>query len=236
MMTDPFRAEITDIFSSIQGEGIFVGAKQIFVRFRDCNMKCEYCDETREGEIKNVLPDELMDMVRSLEITKGPHHSVSLTGGEPLLYAGFLNRFLRLLVEDEHKTYLETNGTLPEALLQVIDLVDIVAMDFKLPSSTGAKAFWNEHREFLNIARRKKIFVKAIVTASTVKDDIEKAIEIIKSVDRHIPFILQPATPRKDVEKGINSNTILDFLEAGAKHNLENIRIIPQIHKMLDMK
>jgi len=52
--------------------------------------------------------------------------------------------------KDRHfKLYLETNGTLPHELSMIIDLVDIVAMDFKLPSSTGGKAYWREHADFL---------------------------------------------------------------------------------------
>ena len=84
------EAEITDIFSSVQGEGIFVGAKQVFVRFKRCNMNCVFCDEQRDADPRLFTTETLMGAISSIEESKGMHHSVSLTGGEPLMYADFL--------------------------------------------------------------------------------------------------------------------------------------------------
>jgi len=230
------KAEIVDIFSSVQGEGIFFGAKQIFVRFRRCNLACDFCDELSDAPYKEYTPAELMSAVASLDNSKGPHHSVSLTGGEPLLYPEFLKVFLKILKEKRFKSYLETNGMLPAELSSVIELVDIVAMDFKLPSSTGERELWKEHLEFLKIASAKKIFVKAVVTPNTSEKDIEKAAEIIKKVRETIPFILQPATPVKTDDKKVGNETLMKFLDIWSRHDLDNIRIIPQVHKMLNVK
>lgn len=230
-------ADILEIFSSIQGEGIFLGAKQIFIRFKRCSLSCVYCDENLDRPARKYSPLELMKEVKALEAAKGPHHSVSLTGGEPLLYAEFLRSFLKILKKNRNfRSYLETNGTLPYELAKVIDLIDIVAMDFKLPSSTGERPFWTEHFEFLKIASKKKVFVKAVVTQDTVKDDIEKAISLIKKMKKNIPFILQPATSVKPQDKEVNKNTLLGFLEIGLKNDLSNMRVIPQMHKILNVK
>jgi len=230
------EAEIVDIFSSVQGEGIFVGAKQIFIRFKRCNMNCVFCDEQKDAEARLYTPAALMEEVESLEEAKGIHHSVSLTGGEPLMYPDFLKAFLPLLRKKGKKSYLETNGTLPEELLGVIDLVDIVAMDFKLPSSTGERGFWDEHFEFLKIALKKNVFVKAVVTAATTVEDVEKAVELITRTGKKVPFILQPVTPVNLGDKEIPKETLLKFLEIGLKNKLEHIRVIPQVHKMLKLK
>lgn len=229
-------AYITEIFSSIQGEGIFVGAKQIFVRFRDCNLTCGYCDEPRRSMGKKYNPGSLMRAVQNICEKRGEHHSVSLTGGEPLCQAEFLKAFLKLLRRSGIKTYLETNGTLPEELEKVIDLLDIVAMDFKLPSSTGGRAFWDEHKKFLKIASRKKVFVKAIVTAGTIPADVKKAISIIKGFRGRIPFILQPVTPLKKTGKSVNNKRLLEFMEIGIANKLDDIRVIPQMHKIMGIK
>jgi organic radical activating enzyme len=230
------EAGITDIFSSVQGEGIFVGAKQIFVRFQRCNLNCVFCDERKDAEGRIYTPASLMEEIGSLEDAKGMHHSVSLTGGEPLMYSDFLKAFLPLLRKKEKKSYLETNGTLPDELAGIIDLVDIVAMDFKLPSSTGERGFWDEHFEFLKIALKKNVFVKAVVTPSTTAADVEKAVGLIMRAGKNIPFILQPATPVKLDDKEISRETLLKFLEIGLRNDLDHIRVIPQVHKMLRMK
>jgi len=230
------KADIVDIFSSIQGEGIFLGAKQIFVRFARCNLSCNFCDELNQAQPKCYTSAELMTEVEALDETKGPHHSISLTGGEPLMYTEFLKIFLKLLKEGKLRSYLETNGTLPCELRSVIDLVDIVAMDFKLPSSTGGGEYWKEHMEFLEIASAKKVFVKAVVTADTTEADIEKAAAIIKKVNGNIPFILQPATPVKGQEKNIDNSALLKFIDVWTAHKLDNIRVIPQVHKILKIK
>jgi organic radical activating enzyme len=230
------KAEITDIFSSVQGEGIFAGARQIFIRFKKCNMACEFCDTLNEGPVKEYSPTALIHEVKTLNDSRGAHHSVSLTGGEPLVYTEFLKSFLPLLKKNGFKTYLETNGTLFNELEDVIDFINIVAMDFKLPSSTGHRAYWKEHLEFLKIASRVKVFVKAVVTIDTKKDDIEEAVKLIRAVNKKIPFIIQPASPTKNFDKKVCPNRLLEFIDIALKNEVENSRVIPQIHKTLGLK
>jgi organic radical activating enzyme len=230
------KAEIVDIFSSIQGEGIFLGAKQIFVRFRRCNLACSFCDEAQDRPYKEYTSAELLEEVLSLDRSDGPHHSVSLTGGEPLIYTEFLKIFLRLLHGKKIKSYLETNGTLPDELSSIIEFVDIVAMDFKLPSSTLGRDYWREHADFLKVASKKKVFVKAVVTPDTTEEDIEKAADIVKQVKANIPFILQPATPTKEGGGAVVPSRLMRFLDVWAGKDLDNIRVIPQIHKILKVK
>ena len=230
------KAEITEIFSSVQGEGIFAGARQIFVRFKRCNMACEFCDTPNDIAGKEYTSAALMDEVKTIDGSNGPHHSISLTGGEPLVYAEFLKSFLPLLKKAGFKSYLETNGTLPDELDGVIDLIDIVAMDFKLPSSTGTRAYWREHLEFLKIAARKKVFVKSVVTTDTKKEDVKKAVRLIRTVNKKIPFIMQPATPVRNFDKRPGENRLLEFLDIALKEKIENSRVIPQMHKILGVK
>lgn len=229
-------ADISEIFSSVQGEGIFVGARQIFVRFKECNLSCSFCDESRKGPAKKYTPRSLLREIEAIAEKRGIHHSVSLTGGEPLCYPGFLRDFLKLLRKRGMKSYLETNGTLPDELAGVIGYTDIVAMDFKLPSSTGERAFWGEHKKFLKIATKKIVFVKAIVTADTTASDMKKAIRIVRGFGRLIPLILQPVTPARNSGKGIDNKRLLEFMEMGIAGDLDHIRVIPQVHKMMGIK
>ena len=224
-------AKISEIFMSLQGEGLYVGVPQIFVRFYGCNISCSFCD-TKQSSYKTLTRDALLSKL--LEY-KDPHHSVSLTGGEPLLQADFIQEFLREYDKFYKKRmYLETNGILYKELSKVIDYVDIIAMDFKLPSSTGLKGFWKEHENFLKIAKQKEIFVKAVITDSTTIEDITRMSDIIKHVSYEIPVVLQPVSPLN----GIKEASIKDIMHfknvVGGSTN--RVDIIKQTHKIIGIK
>ncbi|HXV19306.1 MAG TPA: 7-carboxy-7-deazaguanine synthase QueE [Candidatus Omnitrophota bacterium] len=228
------QTEISEVFSSLQGEGPYLGVKQIFVRFGRCNMHCGYCDELdkmAEGKFKSVSMRDLLDDVMRLEKEKGEHHSVSLTGGEPLFYTPFLKNFLPKLKEKGFITYLEANGTLPRELGEVIRYCDIIAMDLKPASSTGDRAFWRQHESFLKIAIQKDVFVKVVVTPGTLEEDIARCVNLVRSVNPALPFIFQPLSD----PFGINAKA-LALIEGSffslAKSSLHNVRVIPQMHKI----
>ena len=123
------HAFIKEIFQSIQGEALYIGEKQIFIRFCGCNLSCKYCDTDfkKDEEVKIFgLDKQLSNPVSAeklLEIIKNyDAKTISLTGGEPLLQTDFLREFLPLT---NKKIYLETNGTLPEKLLYMFVLVQV---------------------------------------------------------------------------------------------------------------
>ncbi len=125
-----------------------------------------------------------------------------------------------------------TNGTLPDALAETIKDIDIIAMDIKLPSSTRQKAFWAEHKDFLKVASRKEVFVKAVVSLNTRKEDILKAVKLVAAIDPEILFILQPNY--LDMKKGIIEEC-LGHQKLSAKF-LKDVRILPQVHKFMKLR
>ena len=140
-------AKISEIFRSIQGEGKYIGVPQVFVRFAECNLNCRYCD-TRHVSSSAVLDDvdfKEMDVdcvLSSVNELGAGCHSVSLTGGEPLLQEAFLTALLPRLRDAGFKNYLETNGILWKSLIGVIEYGSVFAMVVKLPSSTGLGPYW----------------------------------------------------------------------------------------------
>lgn len=229
------KADLVEIFSSFQGEGLFVGAKQIFIRFAGCNLNCSFCDTQKDAVIKDATIDEVLKEVVELEKTEGRHHSVSLTGGEPLLHVSFLEELLPKLKERAFKTYLETNGTLSEELKRVIDYVDIVAMDIKLPSSTDMPPLWEEHAQFLKIAKEKDLFIKVVVTENTSENDIIKARDMVEGFNGNVPLILQPASIDEKGSFKVAKKRLLGYLNL-SEERLKNVRVIPQVHKFMGVK
>lgn len=227
-------AKVTEIFLSIQGEGVYAGEPHIFVRFHGCNMRCVFCDTPQgeppgESSLRSVV-DRIGDADKDRTA-----RSVTITGGEPLLHSHFLKVLLPPLKERGYKIHLDTNGTLPDKLRDIIDLVDIIAMDIKLPSSTKDKGFWDEHLEFLRTAKAKEVFIKMIITSETYEVDIDRAVGLIESVDRKIALILQPASESGEF-RGVPQASKLMEWQKRAQARLKDVRVIPQLHKIEGIK
>lgn len=229
------KADLVEIFSSFQGEGPYIGVKQIFIRFAGCNLNCSFCDTPNDVAFKNVTISQVMEKVKDLEEACGVHHSVSLTGGEPLLQVDFLAHLLPILKEQNFKTYLETNGTLIEALKRIIKYIDIIAMDIKLPSSSGMPPLWQNHTDFLNIAKEKDVFVKVVVTEDTLENDILEARNIVERFDEDIIFVIQPASVDNKGSFKVSEEKLLDYFGLSRKR-LRDVRIIPQLHKIVGIR
>jgi 7-carboxy-7-deazaguanine synthase len=228
------NAKILEIFRSVQGEGRYAGVPQVFVRFFECNMHCVWCDTPAsigdgKREYKEMGLEEVLAQVNALYDNA---HSVSITGGEPLLQKDFLKSFCHALHREGRKTYLDTNGTLPDALAEIIKDIDIIAMDIKLPSSTQQKAFWAEHKEFLKIAKRREVFVKVVISLNTKVEEILKAAKLVAAIDPDILFILQPNY--LDMKKGVIEECV-GHQKSCAKI-LKDVRILPQVHKFMKLR
>lgn len=237
---------LREIFSSVQGEGPYVGCRHLFIRFAGCNLSCGYCDTPREEPpgckvevrpgtgsfmiIPNPLtPEEVGVLVSGIDL--GNHHAVSLTGGEPLLHPDFLKELIPLLNGTRRGIYLETNGTLPDALESVLPLVDSIAMDVKLPSATGMQPLWEEHRRFCETARNKEVFLKAVVVKGTPLDEVVTAAEMAEAAGATL--VLQPVTACEP-EKRPSPDELLR-LQYRALEVARDVRVIPQVHRFCGM-
>ena len=236
---------IIEIFSSIQGEGKYVGCRQIFIRLADCNLNCAYCDtdygraeyckvETAAGSmtfrrIKNPLTvEQVAEIVYNLVAV--PTQGLSITGGEPLIHWRFIRELSGAVRKFGLKILLETNGTLYEELAAVLDAVDIISMDIKLPSVVGRDLF-ELHRRFLEVARGKEVYVKIVVTGDTTLEEFLRAVRLVASVDRGIMLIVQPVTPCRGV-KAISAKKLLRLQEISLRE-VRDVRVIPQTHKLI---
>ena len=176
----------------------------------------------------------VLSVIGALESGAPGHHSVSLTGGEPLEQVEFLARLCPELGSAGIRTYLESNGVLPEALKKLLPHLDVIAMDYKLESASGARTDVEAHRAFLQIASAKEVFVKTVVTSVTSEEEVRGCAEMVAGVGRGIPLIIQPVTPVGEGMWAPSATQLIAFQAAGAGL-LDDVRVIPQCHKLLGL-
>ena len=215
---------IKEFFESIQGEGPDIGYNQLFIRFGRCNLNCKYCDTDFTTNLKEYSVDELLNEIKKYNNI----HSISLTGGEPLLDTNFLKEFLP---KANKKIYLETNGTLFNELKEIIDYVDIISMDIKLNSTSNNGDLFETHQKFIDIAKTKELFLKVVFDENITEEEITKTINLAK--ENNLEIILQPKMDGDDLK--ISHQGITNIYNKFVKEYTK-IRLIPQVHKFLNVR
>ncbi len=226
-----------------------MGHRQVFLRLARCNLDCAYCDTPfapqpncriedapGSGNFTGIANPVALETIYNIlyqwqQDSPGMHHSLSLTGGEPLVQVAALREWLPRLGE-LFPLFLETNGTLPEALAQVIDELEWISMDVKLESVCGSPTPWGRHEEFLRIARQKNCYVKAVVAEETPLEEILAAASLLRSIADEVPLILQPVT--RDGDCGLSALRLLELQRAVSRIH-SNVRIIPQTHRFIGL-
>lgn len=226
------KTKVKEFFVSIQGEGPYVGYKQLFIRFCECNLVCKYCDtEFRCGaDTSEYSPQELFDAITALDLTG--IHSVSLTGGEPLLENSFLKEFLPLVREAGlGKIYLETNATLSKKFSEIAQYIDIVSADIKLESATGIKGLNNRHDEFFAACSGVETYAKIVFDGEITDTEIQETAELAKKYELEVVLSPMMIGRKMSVDSEFITNVHNKYL-----HFYERVRVIPQVHKFLDVE
>ncbi|RLG24449.1 7-carboxy-7-deazaguanine synthase QueE [Methanosarcinales archaeon] len=241
-------ASMQEIFSSIQGEGIYAGVHQVFVRFCGCNLHCSYCDtlparamDVAHCRVENIPgckdfstlknPLSVEDVISSIErLWSASTRHVSLTGGEPLLQSVFIKQ----LAEGTNRPlYLETNSTLPDAAENIADVIDIAACDIKLEehhaSDDYASLFDRTLETVQKFYNNCEVFIKIIILPETTTDSLLPAVKAVADIDPCIPVVLQPVSSHAP-----NTLHLIELMDTAGEY-LDCVRVIPQMHKLLDL-
>jgi organic radical activating enzyme len=243
------EGNVSEIFVSFQGEGLHAGRRHLFVRLGGCPLRCRYCDQpeslvptptcrvvgpdgvrTRQNPL---TPAALAAEVRMLVALAPPIHRLALTGGEPLAQGEFVAAWL-----GDHApplpVLLETAGILPERLARILPFVETVSLDLKCPSNTGERARWEEHEACLRLVAgaQREVYVKMPVDEETRVEEVERGARLVAALLPTAPLFLTPLAQPPAGTLAISPGT-LERLHAHASALHADVRILPQIHKVL---
>lgn len=237
------RARVSEIFTSIEGEGIFVGKKTLFIRFSGCYLKCRWCDT------KYALPldsgtdyqiDEIKDLI--IKELQPFTYKVNFTGGEPLLQTEAVIELADFVKKQTNvKTYMESSCFDSELFSKVLPYIDICKIEFKTDDSKVVEdeeydnLILNEIKCLeLAVESNKATYIKIVVTNSTNLESFKNLVynisEKIKPSDI-LGLIIQPSF-------GIDQPTVNKLLDTYdiVQPMFPEVRIIPQLHKEIGAK
>jgi len=168
------RYYLSEIFFSINGEGLQIGIPMVFIRLSGCNLRCKWCD-TKYSWIQKDQKN-LEDIIH--EVEKYNTKWVCITGGEPLL-----QEIRHIIKKLKYRISLETNGTIYD---DVIKKVDFVSVDIKTPSS-GEKNDLTVLQKILDNMKDGQL--KAVISDKKDHAFVKRSLD---KLDLKFPLILQP--------------------------------------------
>ncbi len=205
-MPQPHTLKISEIFPSIQGEGLRQGEPTLFIRLTGCNLKCDFCDTKYAWESgKGMTVSRIIEEVRKIHRIL-PTKWVCLTGGEPLLQN--VEELVRRLTCEGFKIQMETNATIYRPLE-----VSWYTISPKPPKYLYRPEYRTRAKE-----------VKIVVTRGLELPVLEK---IRLEFPEKTPLLLQPQSNRK-----WSLNQAKKLLKKSLEKNLNNIKLSVQIHRI----
>ena len=258
-------APVMEVFASIQGEGAFVGEPQVFLRLRGCPVRCRWCDTPGSWRVgandrariartaerggphaESPWATPFQAACWMSEVEPGTPRTVSVTGGEPLVWPEFLLGLKSML--SPRRLHLETAGAHPRTLARVIDAFDHVSLDLKpegdldppeeLPGDPASEpaprtaSDWRTAREScLALVAGRDACAKIVVSGERSVDDLAPLLDEVERRAPGLPVVLTPATPVGGATAP-KPSTVAQLVEMARDRDLA-VRVVPQVHRLL---
>lgn len=200
----------------------FIDTPSCIVWFSGCNMVCEYChnldlvfqNDNFMGE-KEVF-DFLQKRIGKLE-------GVILCGGEPTLYANLLE-FCSKIKNMGFKIKLDTNGSNPMMIRNILHLLDFVALDFKSPKEkfkviTNSNLFENFEKTFDILSGSDLDFEIRTTYHSELltRFEMKKMIDFLEKKNYKKTYYIQNYTKQNIFIRELGKSTMADILNLSSE-------------------
>ncbi len=210
--------KVVEKFVSINGEGKKAGQLSVFIRFKGCNLNCEYCDTKWANKADAVHQDmSAEDIYRYIQKTKVKN--ITLTGGEPLLQPQIEDLLLLLGADEELYIEIETNGSVDISRYQQISPRVTYTLDYKLSASKMENQMYMDNYTYVRAVDTVKFVVANI-------EDLDKTRDII---DRYLSK-KQCGIYISPVYKAIEPADIVEYM---IENKMNNVNVQLQLHKYI---
>lgn len=234
------RIPVMEIFGpTIQGEGMVIGLKTMFVRTAGCDYSCSWCDSafTWDGSgkdlIKQMEPQEIWSELQALGGNGFSH--VTISGGNPALLKN-LNGFVQLLKEKDIKICLETQGSKWQDWMVSIDELTISPK----PPSSGMETNFTILDSIINDKLMAPDFTGNMSLKVVIFNDAD--FEYAKGIHARypeIPFFMQVGND--DITTANNNELISCLLvtyealidRVMKDDDLKDVKVLPQLHALV---
>lgn len=201
------RLRISETFTSVQGEGQWLGVPSHFIRLSGCNLRCVWCDTpyaswNPEGPMREIA--ELADEAAA----SGVNHVV-ITGGEPLLFDGVTELTARIESQGQTIT-IETAGTVYQSVA-----CHLISLSPKLSHSAppaDTPGGWRERHE-------------------AARQNIEVMSRLITEFPHQLKFVVDPTGSGDDLKEIDELLALLPLVSPEKIHLMAEGRDAETLHR-----
>ncbi|HJU33973.1 MAG TPA: 7-carboxy-7-deazaguanine synthase QueE [Nitrososphaera sp.] len=230
---------LSEIFTSIEGEGILFGTKTMFVRLAGCPFNCHWCDTPYALPMDSGIDYSVEEVKEIISKNLQPNtYKINFTGGEPLVQYEALIELAKFARQKGLRVYLESSCYDAGRFARVLPYIDICKVELKLRDSKivqekqYSNLLKNEHECLRQaISSYKTTYIKIVVTNSSSLNEFKGIVlEVFKIAkpSELAGFIIQPSykidEPTLDV--------LFGFYDA-VYPMYDQVRIVPQLHKII---
>jgi 7-carboxy-7-deazaguanine synthase len=231
--------KLSEIFTSIEGEGILFGTKTMFVRLAGCPFKCHWCDTPYALPMDSGIEYSIEEVKEIISKSLQPNtYKINFTGGEPLVQHEAVIELAKFVRQKGLRVYLESSCYDAVRFAKVLPYIDICKVELKLRDSkiVNEKQYSNllkNEQDCLRqaISNGKTTYIKVVVTNSSnleeFKDIVVEIFKIAKPSEL-AGFIIQPSyridEPTLDVLFGFYDTVYPMY---------DQVRVVPQLHKII---